>query len=381
MSHFNFGALTSEGEYISPETASKHISYKCPECERDVVFKKGKINRPHFAHKKSSDPCTYYTSRPSETQKHKEAKFRLKFLIDKGINISINKIICSSCKKSKIINLEYHGGSFCQIEHRFEINGQKKIADLAYIDSSKNISFILEVLHTHKTIESARPEPWFELGADDILQRLEIYGDDCELCTFKCLRECNYTPCNDCIKKQHLELELFKLRERQKMEEERKKKIEEEEERQRKEEEERQRKEEEEEERQRKEEEERQRQRKERQRKEEEERQRKEEEEEERQRKEEEIKEKEKLKKLDAKRRKKEKEEAKTHQKNESLNTIENEIATLLNDTSRSDDEDDLSIRIYTDKIRKYPKYASSNLDKISFKNLKKIYGLCLECY
>jgi hypothetical protein len=48
---FSFGALNKQNnKYESPFFADKKNKYKCPECDKDVMFKNGKIKIPHFAH-------------------------------------------------------------------------------------------------------------------------------------------------------------------------------------------------------------------------------------------------------------------------------------------------------------------------------------------
>ena len=68
------GALNkTTNNYEYPKLANKNNKYKCPDCEKDVIFRNGKIKQPHFAHHKSNNPCYYY-DKPNETQIHKDAK-------------------------------------------------------------------------------------------------------------------------------------------------------------------------------------------------------------------------------------------------------------------------------------------------------------------
>jgi len=60
-------ALDPEGQLVTPEAAEKGLKYRCPECHDDLIFRKGEIKRPHFAHK-DTDTCT------AETVAHKIAK-------------------------------------------------------------------------------------------------------------------------------------------------------------------------------------------------------------------------------------------------------------------------------------------------------------------
>ena len=82
ISHFSMGAINkTTNNYEYPKIANKSNKYKCPFCERDVIFKNGKIKQPHFAHYKSGNPCSYY-EKPNETQIHKDAKLLMKTLLD-----------------------------------------------------------------------------------------------------------------------------------------------------------------------------------------------------------------------------------------------------------------------------------------------------------
>ena len=184
-SHFRLGAIDSVSEeYVVPENAIKGCVYKCPECQNTVIFKHGKIKRPHFAHKASTNPCTYYL-RPSESQLHKDAKLRLKSLIDKKEEIYISKR-CKKCEKGDTIILQYQVGFFPKLEHSFWMNGSRKQADLAYINNSDEILFILEVLNTHHTAEGNRPEPYYELNAVDIINSQSKQFDCCRNWSISC---------------------------------------------------------------------------------------------------------------------------------------------------------------------------------------------------
>jgi competence CoiA-like predicted nuclease len=45
------GAINKDtGKYTPPRFATKNDKYKCPECERDLIFRQGKIKIHHFAH-------------------------------------------------------------------------------------------------------------------------------------------------------------------------------------------------------------------------------------------------------------------------------------------------------------------------------------------
>ncbi len=59
--HFSMGAINKiTQEYEYSKIAIRGNKYKCPSCEKDVIFKHGKIKQPHFAHYKSDNPCYFF---------------------------------------------------------------------------------------------------------------------------------------------------------------------------------------------------------------------------------------------------------------------------------------------------------------------------------
>lgn len=187
-----FGAINKNNlHYILPVNAIKSDDYKCPDCEKDLILCKGKIKKPYFRHKvDKKDPCRYYTN-PNETQIHKEAKLRLKRLIETK-NIKINRF-CNCCKKTnKYIIPDLCDKSNICIEHRFQHNGTNKSADLVYLKDGE-IFNIYEICHTHKTQEENRPEPWFDFDATNIIDISKSEDADLEI---NCIRE---KKCDHCI--------------------------------------------------------------------------------------------------------------------------------------------------------------------------------------
>jgi competence CoiA-like predicted nuclease len=80
--------------YTFPTNAKKSEKYKCPECNEDLIFKKGQIVVPHFSHK-SNSKCTYY-DHPSESQIYKDAKNKLAQWLQDKKPLRL-KTKCSSC--------------------------------------------------------------------------------------------------------------------------------------------------------------------------------------------------------------------------------------------------------------------------------------------
>ena len=96
--HFSMGAINkTTNNYEPPKLADKKNKYKCPSCEKNVIFRNGKIKKPHFAHYKSNNPCSYY-EKPSESQIHKDAKLLMKTLLDRKRPINIYRK-CYYCEQ------------------------------------------------------------------------------------------------------------------------------------------------------------------------------------------------------------------------------------------------------------------------------------------
>ena len=194
----DFGALNKKtGQYVLPSKATKRDKYKCPDCNKDLILCKGKIRRPYFRHKVDNQPCQYYTS-PSESQIHKDAKYRLKYLLETK-DVTIVRY-CQNCNSNKEhIIPELIDVSKIIIEYRFEYKGSVKSCDVCYLDDGK-INSIFEICYKHKTKPENRPEPWFELDAKNIVNTSESEEKEIEL---KCIRD---EKCSDCIYMEDLKI-------------------------------------------------------------------------------------------------------------------------------------------------------------------------------
>lgn len=219
--HFSMGAinkLTNAYEY--PKIANKKHKYECPSCKKCVIFRNGKIRQPHFAHTKSKTPCSYYEN-PNESQIHKDAKLLLKTLLDNKTKIVFYREClhfmfeqtmcdCNNCTqcteissfKHKISKEDYISHNMTVVlEHRFIHNNQVRIADVALLENG-NIKYIFEICHTNKTKEENRPEPWFEINAEQLINtaNLDTSTNTLNELQIECMR--SYT-CNWCIKKRN----------------------------------------------------------------------------------------------------------------------------------------------------------------------------------
>ena len=145
--HFSMGAINkTTNNYEYPKIANKINKYKCPFCEKDVIFRNGKIKQPQFAHYKSDNPCSYY-EKPNETQIHKDAKLLMKTLLDNK-----NKILfyreCYECLleentifEYKITDNDYNENTIASMEYRFNYNNSNRSADVALVENKDIVSY------------------------------------------------------------------------------------------------------------------------------------------------------------------------------------------------------------------------------------------------
>lgn len=179
------------GEYCRPNNASKDKSYKCAECDQRVILRKGEIRRPHFAHY-SKRECSYY-EHPSESQIHKDAKYRMAEILKKKSDISIGW----QCQNDRCIGsnhdevtIEHMEGDEVVIEYRDPLG--KYVADVALINGGKP-RYIFEIKNTHATT-TPRPEPWFEIDAKELFEEHPVTGDY----LFSCVRRNMVRECLGC---------------------------------------------------------------------------------------------------------------------------------------------------------------------------------------
>jgi len=197
------GAINkSTGKYEYPKIANKLFQYICNDCKKDVILKKGQILQPHFAHKNLGN-CYYY-DRPTESQIHRDAKDLMKHLLDSRKKIVFTRKCNSTvrswfCQKDQTILID-NKDTKAFIEHIFQYNNAKKIADIALIENNK-IKFIFEICHTHKTNEKDRPEPWFEIKAKDFIESVNLSNCTDDKINIRCIRSFSCKKCDEFKKK------------------------------------------------------------------------------------------------------------------------------------------------------------------------------------
>ena len=168
----SFGAIVrSTGSFVTASAATKDLEYDCPDCAKTVILCKGTIRMHYFRHNGHNN-CEYY-DKPSESQVHKEAKFRMQMqLLNRG-EPTLFLRNCNSCLTEESTEIHVNSNCDVRLEHRFEYNKTTKIADVAIVDNETNkIIAIVEICHTHRTRENDRPSsiPWFEVDATSFVR-------------------------------------------------------------------------------------------------------------------------------------------------------------------------------------------------------------------
>jgi hypothetical protein len=215
ISQHQIGAINKKtNDYTHPLHAKKEEQYICIECKNDLVFRKGDIRIPHFAHPASSTCCfKNLGGENGESHIHETAKLLLKYILENKITLFIQRNCeCKDCN----LKIQYEippidSNTVIKIEHSFQWEGQNKRADVAYItnytdDNSippnilnddngvlvdSNIMLcIFEIYHTHRTAEEDRPNNinWFDLNAETIINEFNDF--------FKGVKDGIYLQCS-----------------------------------------------------------------------------------------------------------------------------------------------------------------------------------------
>ena len=183
------GAIDVETKaYVLPQQATKGRSYVCADCSQRVTFRHGEVRTPHFAHYVPTTKCTYYSLTSGESDSHKHAKFLLQKWLTEKRPITFcwtcqNQSQWGSCGVGSENAIVYKDGDEVVVEYRDPL--RKYVADIAVLNGGK-VRYIVEIVHSHRTSTTCRPEPWYEVKANDIdegchYQDPIVYLDDCRM--------------------------------------------------------------------------------------------------------------------------------------------------------------------------------------------------------
>jgi hypothetical protein len=192
---FPLGALNKKTkEYVYPIVANKIDDYVCPDCDRDLILCRGDVYKTYFRHRSDANiKCTYY-NKPSETQIHKDAILLMKKILEDNISIVMLRE-CECCNEvEEFIIPKLNINSKIHTEYKFEFNGNNKKADIVYLYKNK-IIFIFEICNTHKINNFDRPEPWFEIDANELITMVNTTKIHTQL-EINCIRT---KKCDNCI--------------------------------------------------------------------------------------------------------------------------------------------------------------------------------------
>ena len=169
------------GIIISPEKANKEDNFLCPKCKNKVILCDGEYRR-YFRHLDMQE-CNFYGN---ESDIHFNAKLKLKDILLNNQLVIYRK--CCNCDNI----CDYHNPKFKEVKLEYHFADDNRSADLAAFITNKSSthSTIFEIFKTHKTSELDRPEPWFDLSADEIMD----YSNG----KIRCYRK---KFCDDCINK------------------------------------------------------------------------------------------------------------------------------------------------------------------------------------
>ncbi|MCA9383599.1 hypothetical protein KC909_04480 [Candidatus Dojkabacteria bacterium] len=166
-------ALNQDTTLIHIGDSKKGEKYRCPECEYEVIPRKGNIRVPHFSHKADFD-CD------NESQLHKTCKLLIKHLVQnqkfnkftKRSNINISRE-CSICNKNSMDSIPWDVDNA-----RFEVKlTNNSIADIV-LTKDKEIVAAVEIKVTHKVDEwkkESMPIPYVELEGEELISNPESW--------------------------------------------------------------------------------------------------------------------------------------------------------------------------------------------------------------
>lgn len=191
LNRVQLGALSSTGRYTLPTDADKKDTYRCLECNDPVFVKQGSIRSHHFCH--YHDNCSYY-QHASESDIHKNAKLRIKQLLEDRVEVSIQRkcIRCEDVEQMDIPLTSNTSRIINEFAFLFEESMEKGVADVAYLEGDSFVAMI-EIYHTHLTEPSRRVEPWFEVAGKEVLTT--PVQDNKAI--FKCIRKERCDECNE----------------------------------------------------------------------------------------------------------------------------------------------------------------------------------------
>ncbi len=149
------------GKLINPENANKLQEYKCHNCKKKVIICEGEKRKPYWRHKQKL---------PNESI-HGNCCYH-----DTGVKILKNSVekcreICfvQKCKKCGIDDYMHYENKNYRGHMEYNLPEYHGRADLFVTDENGEFQFINEVKNYHSTSPEKRPEPWYEMSCEEIV--------------------------------------------------------------------------------------------------------------------------------------------------------------------------------------------------------------------
>lgn len=151
------GALLNDTYYL-PEEASGKNTYKCPKCFKNVVLKTSIFKKSKFIHIGETS-CDYY-NKPREIDVAKN--IFIKALRNKKV-----KEILWQCRKCNGINYRIGEPSVIDYEDGDVITFGMDSEIIITNNGTLKYTFVVTYVHNPKLF---KPEPWFEIKVQDIIE-------------------------------------------------------------------------------------------------------------------------------------------------------------------------------------------------------------------
>ncbi|SFJ18534.1 competence protein CoiA family protein [Thermoflavimicrobium dichotomicum] len=155
-------ALDSKNRMIPPEKASKHESYRCPQCKKTVIVRKSKLKNIYFAHYRRGN-CSIDRSAPT-LAKHILYQKLQEWLSGKGPPIEVKFFL----DRRYVIPPQEIGT--IKLDHQVLISSAKSItAHLALFDNWNQLLVGIE-FRPKKRAKSINQYPWLEIDPEECLE-------------------------------------------------------------------------------------------------------------------------------------------------------------------------------------------------------------------
>jgi len=162
-----------EGNEVLPTAGRKGELYFCPDCTGQLIFRKGEIKKPHFAHKTIPRVCDFLR----ETEKHYRAKLAVAAAINSRQPAKLIRI-CTQCRKSIITQPIPPKVKQASLEYTLP-SGHR--ADVALLDEKGQLLAVIEIMETHRVdddkAKALQDIRWAEFLADSVINSLEWKPD------------------------------------------------------------------------------------------------------------------------------------------------------------------------------------------------------------